>query len=212
MRTAVSSILILAGMALAATGHCAPTGLLIIPTAETVGKNTVTSEYQWDAPYSDGSGRHVHLFNNEFGFSSRFEAGVDVDLSSGAEHRVMFDLKFVPLGKPGEKALAFGVYNCGHGRAAIPYLVATRCFRRIRLHLGSQHREGNNEVFWGIDRCLRGKWDISADWTAGKDNFGSIGLTHYISGEFGGQIGIVFPNDSNSDGFVTFHLAWTGPF
>lgn len=207
-------VTVLAAAVLLCTGcrfsYCSISGLLIIPTAETVGAQAIQLQYTVNSPVLGESGELAHLINAEYGFGSTIETGVDFDLSSGEKNRVLVNFKYIPWGEPAERAVAVGVYNLGPGLHCIPYTVGTYAMSAFRLTAGLQYGESAPEPFFGVDHILKGRFDVCADWTAGDDNFASAGVCYYSFGDWSAQLGLLLPNSSENERCITFQISWTG--
>lgn len=195
---------------LIASECCAQTGLLVIPTAEIVGAGFLDLEYQINAPMLGGTGKSVNQINTLYGFSDKVEAGIDVDLSGGVHNRAIMNFKYLFAGESGERAAALGIYDVGPGFSQIPYSVGTYVLPKFRMSAGLQYHNNEVEPFIGIDRLLKGRADVCADWTAGDENFSSVGLLYTISDTWGGQLGVFLPNSSENERYLTFTISWTG--
>ncbi len=188
-------------------------GLLVIPTADTVGANQYDIETQFD-----GTVKMVkvdtYLLNTELGFSNRFEAGVDVDLRNKTDDRFLFNGKYL-LAKSadGKLAAAAGVCNCAPHLESTPYLVATQNFCRIRGTLGASYLYHNTAAIIGVDKTFTPHLTLIADYTTGKSNFYSVGINYHYNTRVGIMAGVEFPNDRelNTTRF-SVHLVFNGPY
>lgn len=201
---AVAGLLIT--MLTSAAGHCCYSGLLVIPTASTVGAGQYSCEYQTDGIVK-GIVADTHFFNNQFGIGDRLELGVDVDLDSQCSRRVLGNGKYVLCSKPGAFAAAVGVANLAHRWRAAPYLVADAGTRFAHLHFGVMSIDGNPCCILGMDRQF-GKLTLMCDYTSGSEGVSSVGFDYQIKDNFGVMAGALFPNDSSDTGF-TLHLVWS---
>lgn len=182
----------------------AQSGLFIIPTAETVGADQYSLEYQYDGVIQ-GEEEDVNLFNTQIGIGDRFEAGIDFDLSKDADPVMLGNAKYLLYEKP-DAAIGAGVLNIGKNIKSSPYIVGTKDLGVFRLHLGGMRIEGENEWFVGADRTF-GKLTLMADYTSGEGNFSSAGISYQANDRFAVMAGGVFTNESNNNCF-TLHLVY----
>lgn len=173
-------------------------GLVIIPTAETVGADQYSLEYQYNGVIQ-GETANVNLLNTEIGIGNRFETGIDFGLSRDADSFVLGNIKYLLYDKR-DKALGLGVYNWGSNIKSSPYITGLRDFGILRLHLGGIRIEGENQWFVGTDRTF-GKWTIVADYTSGEGNFSSAGLYYQVNDRLAITAGAVFTNYSEESSF-----------
>lgn len=206
-------VLLVAILVLAATvpGVACYSGLMLIPTTDTVGAKQFGVEFQVDGsiptPKAD-----TYILNTEVGITDRIEAGVDFDLSKDAEPRVLFNGKYVLLKRAGgTQALAIGVCGVGEHVKASPYLVGTQYFGFVRGHLGAIGVDGKTRWFVGADRAMTDKLTLMADYTSGDENFSSLGASYQFTDHVGLLAGAQFPNEGG-DTLFTVHLVINGPW
>jgi hypothetical protein len=178
----------------AASAHAAHTGLVIIPTAETVGAGQYSAELEVGGALSDFA-TDTRILNTQFGFNDRFEAGLDFDFSRGSDTDVLVNAKYLfSVDNRREIYLAAGTCNTHPNAKCSPYIVCTKCLKPCRLHLGGIRTEGNNRWFTGIDRGLNDRLTVMADFTSGDENYSSAGFEQALSGRFSVLAGALFPN------------------
>ncbi|MCE5199889.1 MAG: hypothetical protein ABFD54_04015 [Armatimonadota bacterium] len=186
-------------------------GLLIIPTAETVDTNYLSVEYQNDGIVS-GFTPDTHLINTELGLTSRFETGIDFDVSKDADQLALFNAKYLfSVDTRRDITLAAGTFNLTPNIKSTQYLVGMKDFHSFRLHLGGMHIVGSNEWFTGIDSPINERIMLMADYTSGSDNYSSAGFNYQFNDRFGVLAGSLFPN-SGGDCLYTIHLVYCAPF
>lgn len=188
------------------------TGLTIIPTAEVLDRGEYGIEQQFDGVFPV-TGADTTILNTEFGILPRFEAGVDFDLSEGAECNVLLNAKYLicESGKH-RPALAVGICNAGHNVRSSPYLVTTADFTGLRGHLGIVRIERCNCWFIGSDRAVNDRLTIMADYVSGSENSSSAGFSYQFNDRFGVLVGAMFPNARGQRTGFTLHLVLNGPF
>lgn len=190
-------------------GFCCYSGLLVIPTASTVGENVYSCELQADGVV-EGLTMDATLFNNEFGLGKRWEIGADIDFEN-SDSRLIGNAKYVAYGSDeGPVAIAVGVAGVANYLRPTFYGVATIGSGATHLHLGTMRIEGSNRLIAGLDRHL-GKFTLMGDYTSGTDGLSSLGLNYQVNDNFGVMAGALFPNDSSDAGF-TVHLVWCTSF
>ncbi len=195
--------------AAASVGFCCYSGLLVIPTAQTVGDGQYSYEFQTDGVIQ-GMAAETRLFNNEFGIGDRLELGVDVDLDSQCISRVLGNGKYVAYrSHSGDLSAAFGVSNLAHRWKSAPFVVGSTRAGLVHFHLGAMSIDGRACAICGIDREL-GKLTLMADYTGGKDGLASVGFNYQIKESFGIMAGALLPNGDQDAGF-TMHLVWCEP-
>ena len=189
-------------MTLAIPSMAAYSGLTFIPTADTVGANQYSLLI-----YSDGSFRDPNAdsryFCTEIGIGDRFEAGVDFDISKGADKNASFNAKYaLPVDRNKSLHLACGIYGTEVHTKSVPYIVATKVLKYGRLHLGDCVIEGKNRWFVGADKALGNKWTVLADYTNGDENYSSLSFNYQLSDNFGIMAGAEFPNTTGDTLFI----------
>jgi len=187
-------------------------GLLIIPTADSVGANQYDIELQ-----TDGITRKMkadtYLLNMEFGFGNRVEVGVDVDLHEKSDDRLFVNGKFVfAKTADGKLALAGGICNSAPHLQGSLYLVATGDCRLFRITLGAMNFTGKHQIITGIDKTLNPHLTLMADYSGGKENYSSVGLNYHFNDRIGIMAGVEIPNDHLlNDQRYSIHLIFNGP-
>ncbi len=188
-------------------------GLVLIPTADVTGSYIWALDLQWQG-YSRALKTDQLVMNTEFGWGDRFEAGVDVDATSGfVENRALFNAKFVVLNSDAKRfAMAAGVQNVGQRFTPVFYVVATKDWGVLRTHAGVQREEDGhrNELFIGLDRSIGERWQIMADYTAGDQNAASAGVLWMAKG-WQVLAGVQWPNSGGAPVAVV-HVVFTGAF
>ena len=169
------------------------TGLLIIPTAETVGADQYSVEYQYDGVI-EGQNIITNFINTEIGIGNRIETGFDFGLEKDEKPFIIGNAKYL-LSKSNEQALAVGVYGWGQNTKSFPYIVGLKDLGVFRFHFGGIRANDKNEWFVGADRTFD-KWTLMADYTSGSGNFSSAGFYYQSNDRFGVSAGAVFTNDS----------------
>ena len=184
------------------------TGLGIIPTADTIKPGDYGVEMQFDGRLA-GATADTRVLNTEFGLLPRFEAGVDFNISSESDSRILLNAKYLLL-SDGKScpALAIGVCNVGTRVKSSPYAVASHDFGVLRAHLGSMRIDAS--ICWcaGIDRAITSRFTSMADYTSGRDNFASVGGSYQFSQHFGIMAAVGIPNDKNGNTDFTMHLVF----
>ncbi|MHB9026873.1 MAG: hypothetical protein ACYC7E_22290 [Armatimonadota bacterium] len=200
-----------AGLLLAASlpAWASYSGLLIIPTAETVGAGQFTVYLQVDGQIPD-TVADTYLLDTEFGIGDRLEVGVDYDLSAGADPRWLFNAKYLFAEMPGlHAALAAGVTDVGNHLRPTPYVVMSKEHGAFRGHLGLMRIDGENDWFAGLDGAVNDKVTLMADYTSGDENGTSVGFDYALNDSLSISPGVVFPNDG-SDTRFTLYLCFYG--
>lgn len=189
-----------------AAGLCCYSGLLVIPTASTVGDGQYSYEYQTDGVV-EGIVADTRLINNQIGIGDRLELGVDIDLDRQCSSRVLGNGKYVAYrSRSGAFAAAVGAASVAHHWKAAPYVVATAETEFANLHFGTMGIEGSPRCILGLDRQF-GKLTFMCDHTSGRDGLSSAGFNYQFNDGFGVMAGALLPNGGDDAGFA-LHLVW----
>jgi len=189
-------------------------GLLVIPTADTVGANQYDIELQADGT-TDKLKADTYILNTQFGLGKRLELGVDVDLHEKTDDRFLFNGKYI-LAKStdGKHAIAAGVCNFSPTADidSPPYLVATLDFGALRGTLGATYLNTQTQAIVGIDKTVNPRLTLMADYTTGKDNYTSVAFYYHFVDRVGVMAGVELPNSSENDKRISVHLVFNGPY
>ena len=188
------------------------TGLLIIPTAETVGADQYSLQVDANGQVRR-SAFNGWLLNSQFGFGDRLEAGADYDLSSDAGQgaRFLLNWKYLTLVDNRHRLYAaIGHFNAHPQHSPTPYLVISWDPGAVRLHSGLQRGDGHVEWLVGIDRSFD-RLTLMADYTQGAGNSASAGFGYRLSDAVDLSAGLLFPNDGSGMGF-TIQLSVRGNY
>ncbi len=198
--------------AMATPSMAAYSGLIVIPTADTTGKDeysvALRNEGESRVPKLDGR----RLFT-EIGIGDRVETGIDFDLSKGGDTAAAINFKYAFLASPKRGLfMAAGIDGMDHSVRSVPFVVATQCFSLARLHLGGIRTEQRNRWFVGADTCFSDKWTFMADYVGGDENGSSLGVNHQVNDAFGVCIGLVHPNAGDGEVSYTIDFVFGGSF
>ncbi len=184
-------------------------GLLLIPTAETVpaGEYSLDLQLDGDATVPEVN---TYLLNTEFGLNDRVEAGIDYLFSGDAGERLMVNAKYLAYSAE-TRAVALGIYNLGGDRKMIPYVTALQDLGAVRGHLGAQRNDGKIRWFVGVDRAVNDRLTLLADYISGDENAASLGVSYAINDRWSVCPGLVFPNEDSATSF-TVHLVYGGQY
>jgi hypothetical protein len=189
-------------------------GLLVIPTADTVGANQYDIELQVDGT-TEKLKADTYLLNTQFGLGNRLELGVDVDLHEKTDDRFLFNGKYV-LAKSADGKLAIAAGVCNFSSTgdldANPYLVATRDFGVLRGTLGTTYLNKQTQAIIGIDKALNPHLTLMADYTTGNNNYTSAAFNYHFTDRVGLMAGVELPNSSANDTRFSVHLVFNGPY
>lgn len=186
-------------------------GLVVIPTVDTVGARQFSIELQNDGRVPSVTA-DATLINTEIGLGERLEVGADFDLSHEAPTRVLFNAKYLAVKAPGGKrSAAVGIFNLGRHVEAAPYVVGAQSLGALRMHAGSMALQGRWRPFLGLDWPVTQRLTLMGDYTSGKENVSSVGLQCQVRDGVAVLSGIQFPNASGAARF-TVHLVIGGSF
>jgi hypothetical protein len=178
-----------------------PTGLIIIPTAETVGNGMYSFEMDIAGSIS-GRTTDSFVFNSEFGLGDRFETGLDYASGPDSPCGFLLNAKYIlKTDLRHSLSYAIGIYNQAPDSVASTYVVATRRTSNLGLHMGIADTDA---VAWfvGIDHPISNRWISMADYTSGSGNSSSFGLLYQASNSFSITIGSELPNSGGETQYV----------
>jgi hypothetical protein len=202
-------------LAVALPGIACYSGLLVIPTADTVGANQYCLDCQVDGATTRMTS-DTYLLNTQFGVGDRLEVGVDADLAKDADARFFFNGKYVlDTRKDGTFAVAAGVCNCttSGDLDESPYLVATRDFTAYRGTAGVMRIDGRTAAIIGVDKTLDDRTLVTADYTTGEENGASAAFCYDFNDSTSIMAGVMLPNSGSvSDARYSVHLSLTGSY
>lgn len=193
--------------------HAATSGLALIPTADTLGKNTWGFEFQLDTDLSSFR-QSSRFLNTEVCLGESLELGADFDFSEGVvrEDRVLFNVKFV-FAENGPFAAAAGVRNITAEGRGYPFLVGKWEFEKLHLHGGllQSDAEEGRRTRWcaGFDLPLTERLAAMGDYTSGSERASSLALTWTPNDRWGGLLGVQFPQGGDEPS-LTIHIWITG--
>ncbi len=177
------AILVLCVGATAASGAepslLGPTGLIIIPTAETLGL------LQWDAGVANvfaGSGPDTSVIFANIGLLPRLEIGASRLGPENADAETVFNAKLRVVGLPGKVTLAVGAFDLTDQIDQSPYVVLSHDlgagiisphgqFTKPQLHIGFGSGQFDG-LFAGVDVTVGGKADAMAEYDGNEFNLG----------------------------------------
>ncbi len=189
---------------LGTAGLCCYSGLLVIPTATTVGDKQYSAELQIDGVVQ-GMAAQTTLLNNQFGIGDRIELGLDFDLEGGSS-TIIGNGKLVAH-QSGNFAAAVGVASLARQIRPTPFVVGSLGLGATHVHLGAMRIEGCNRCIAGLEYQL-GKLTLMGDYTSGSDGVSSFGFNYQVSESFGVMAGALFPCNCEEDTGFTVHLVW----
>ncbi|MCE5199888.1 MAG: hypothetical protein ABFD54_04020 [Armatimonadota bacterium] len=203
-------MLIILLASLAGSAMAAYTGLLNIPTAETVEPGSMSVELEDDGSVQ-GHTAQVYLINTEVGIVPRVEAGVDYEFRNGENGQLQWNGKYVfSVDNHHSVAMAIGTFSSFPTIGLSNYLVATKDFHSFRLHFGGMRIDGADEWFTGIDSPINERLILMADYTSGSNNYSSAGFDYWFNDRLDLQAGVLFAN-SDSDDLYTLVLSYSIP-
>ncbi len=188
--------------------YSSATGLIVIPIADCVGDKNLKIEYTLDLAALNVDDIPQAFVNSEYGIGKRFELGVDIGLTSRTAKKLYGNFKYIPIGQPGVAAFAVGIQTIQAEDDSAGYIVYSRQLKLLRTHLGMQELNRKITPFLGVDHLLSGDLDINIDWTGGKQNYWSIGFVYNLDSGFGGQLGLLVPNNSKAPGYMNLQISW----
>ncbi len=207
---AIMAAMVQMGMAGLPASACY-TGLAFIPTADMVGNGMYSIEIQCDGTFARGNEK-TWILNAELGLTPSLEAGLDYDVSKGAETHVLLNAKRLVLSEGDRNpAIAVGICDMGKHLKSCPYAVAAKDLGAVRGHLGVAGIDGSSQWFAGVDKAVTSRLILMADYTSGDGNNSSVGFSYQANDRFGITSGVAFPNDGGDMRF-TMHFVLGGAY
>lgn len=208
----VLTIGVLALFASASPTLGAATGLIVIPTAETLPGGEYVIEPGANGPIDDG-GENNYLLGTEFGIGGNLEAGVDYDFSQGAEQRTIFNAKYVfKLSSKRGLRGGIGIDSLSAGLRAKPYVALTwRSSTHFGFHTGVFDLVNDCSWFFGADYSPSSMLTFMADHTFGSENLSSVGFFYRLTDWVGIQMGMLIPN-SGFDPTYSLLISFSGKY
>jgi len=202
--------------------HAGFSGLIIVPTADTVGAHTVDLDVQGGDSASTPPNPYgafqvlpppfpplpklageTSALESEAGLGNRLEVGYDLQLSDKFTSVGMANAKYVLVAtKGGRAALAVGIANIRDKAQAVRYGVLSVNTPVARLHLGALRAYngfiGHPETFGflGLDRQLTKRLTLMADITEGNNNGWSVGAKYVVTPRVYVKAGFECPNET----------------
>lgn len=189
-----------------------PTGLNVVPTAETLEAGSVSVQWEMDSPGLPGDRRSTPSLYTQVGITKRLEAGIDL-YDVGDSSRGYANAKFSLLAeKDGMPALAAGAWNLAEGVTAQPYLVATSTFGITGIHLGTLRAGGKWEGMAGVGLSLGGGWRVQADGLTGTGGYATLGASYALANGWGVMLyrSRSRDRDARAD-FTGLNISWENP-
>jgi hypothetical protein len=182
----------------------APSGLLIIPTADVLDRGIASKCIACSKPDADNT---ETAFQLQFGLLSGIEIGYDV-MDNGTSIGV-WNIKSAIAWHEGTPIVALGIQNIRSGEDSQPYIVGCIPMGLGRLHAGFIDTEDHIRPMLGYDRSLSKHLTLQADYTAGDENAASIGLVIHLRNNLELAAGYIRNNSGASrDGYM-FNLSWS---
>ena len=193
-------------LTLSNTGMCCGSGLLVIPTADTVGDGQYSGEFQTDGVVS-GAAIHTVLINNQVGIGDRVEVGVDFVPRGTDSTKVLGNFKYVAATtKDNNFAVAFGLQDIARHKKPSFFGVTSTQTPLGRIHFGAMTVEAESCWIVGFEREF-GKAKFMCDCTSAGVNPASIGLGYQFTPTFGIEGGVLLPGGGEKTEF-SIHLVW----
>jgi len=190
--------------AIGAIGMCCCSGLLVIPTADTMPHGAYSAEIQADGVV-EGIKTKAVLLNNQMGLGGRFEFGVDLDPDRSSDSNAIANAKCQVLSAlSGRVMAAIGVSSVARSVRPAPYAVTSTDLGVCRVHLGVMRVDGSDRCIAGFDKRF-GKLTAMADYTSGDGGLCSLGVNYQFTDSFGVMAGPVLHRGGEDTGF-SVHL------
>lgn len=187
--------------------RAATSGLLIIPTADTVGAGL----YQLQLALYSGTPhvRNQWFLQNEIGIGDRWEFGADFNLHFGSDPAFLGNAKYsFPASK--RLQLAVGFSNWEEQLSSGAFFLGTNDLGAVRLTAGLTNVYGVNRFLAGVDTGFDHGVTYMADYTSGAGAYSSAGVSFQFGSRLSLQVGAVFPNDGGQASIIA-QFAFTSP-
>jgi len=185
----------------------APSGLNVIPTADVLGKELVSLEYEVSgkARLWDGDCAGWGLF--QIGIGHGLELGLDRCFSDDAWWG---NVKWQALAEtPRIPAVALGLQGLSKGARPQPYLATTRSIGKMRLHAGAILIGHNLRWMLGLDRPVGRRLTLQADYTSGDENALTYGMSAALTDNLALTLARTSGNSAAIGNGEVLNLAWT---
>lgn len=172
-----------AALRLVTPAWSAPTGLVVIPTADVLDRGSVCLDYSTqgrDVVWGDDCDRFLGV---QAGLAPGLEAGVDECTNSSDGPWLNLKWQVVPESEKGP-AIALGLQAIGEDTTAEPYLVLSRDFSLGRLHLGALRAGHAGRLLVGGELPVERGLTAVGDFVSGPAGTASLGLTWQITSRF----------------------------
>ncbi len=202
---------LLIAAALVATSAIAlagPTGLNMVPTADTLGHRNAAYNYFANGTEHGVSKRYTHVQGLQIGLGDRFEFGVDNDFAKVWDWNAKVK---VWESADASQAASFGVLRAT-GSNSDSYLALRQDFDAGRLHFGvSSFNSGTMMAGWDMPL---GPGVLMADTSTGANGFWSVGWFQTVQADWGLSLtaAIVVPYDSSQPVSHFAGLFWNRAF
>lgn len=171
------SLTTVALMVSAVTAWSAPTGLLVIPTADVLGPGEASLDYFTQGRNLARDEDCDRFLGVEVGLPHGLEVGVDACLNHGGDEGPWWNLKWqLPAADPDRFALALGLQNLGHAATAQPYLALAHAVGSGRGHLGVMRADAATRLYLGAEAPMSEKLTLVGDYLSGPGGSTSVGL------------------------------------
>ncbi len=206
-RPLFGAALLALGLSAAPASRALYTGLIVIPTADTVDHRAYNVVFE-----SDGSTRRpmeeASYLGVEVGALPRLELGMDYGLRADASPHSTGNIKYqFASGK--RTQVAVGVLGVGQHLSAASYIVLTHGDGKLRGHSGVQRTNRTTRPFFGADYQQTERLQWVADTTLGRENASSVGANYAFSDQFSVMAGVIFPHEGSEKSVAVF-LTWEG--
>jgi hypothetical protein len=195
---------------LIAAGHgvgiCATSGLVTIPTADTVGAR----EHAFGLQFSEVNLPSGDIFDDyletEFGLGDRCEWGVDQSLNAAG---AWWNFKYVLCSETKSRpAMAIGVQNIGPGNDTQPFAVGYTSFGSTRLHAGAITVTQTIRGMVGIDYTASDRLLLIVDHMGGSDSFTGAAVQWSLGKEWSVTAAWLHGNASSTGNGMQYSLDW----
>lgn len=185
----------------------APSGLNVIPTADTLEKGEISLEAEsvgTGFPWYDDCDSFI-LF--QVGLGSGIELGVD---RCWSESDTWVNAKWRAVDESGNRpAVALGVQGISGDEVAQPYAALLKTIGPTRVHAGLIAVNSKTRLMLGADHPLGSRAALQADYVSGDENSVTIGAALDVGGGFSLTIAQSVGNSDETEDGQIVNLAWS---
>ena len=193
-----------AGMAWAA-----PSGLLVIPTADVLGPGEASADFFSQGRSVLANGDCDRFLGVEVGLPHGVELGVDACLNDADAGSPWGNLKWqLPTAGPDRFAVALGLQNVGHGAAAQPYVTLAQAVGQGRAHAGVIRSDGATRLMLGAQVPAGETFELVSDYLSGPGGSAGLGFSWSPTPSWSLMVGRIWNRGAGSEHHWYFDVGY----